>query len=85
MGIPEAELKLWPSVPCHRPRVSVSSPGEDVGGMVLHVLAWEGRAPQDSSLRACILQETRSLHINLLLDWQLPLLLNFSVSGQMVA
>lgn len=42
------------------------------------------KAPQDTSLRACILQEARSLHINLLLGWQLWLLLNFSPSGPVV-
>lgn len=44
----------------------------------------KGNAPQDCSLRACILQEAYSLHINLLLDRQLPLLLKFSLSEPMI-
>lgn len=39
------------------------------------------KAPQDTSLRACILQEAPSLHINLLPDQLLWLLLSFSRSG----
>lgn len=42
------------------------------------------KAPWDTSLRPCILQEAHSLHINLLLDWHLWLLLNFSLSGPVV-
>ena len=42
------------------------------------------RAPENTSLQACILQEASSLHINLLLDWQLQLLINFLVLGPTV-
>lgn len=45
---------------------------------MLRVRAWKGRAPENTSLRACI------LHINLLLDWQLQLLINYLVLGPTV-
>ena len=61
----DLELKLWPFQLCHRLCLCLDL---GVGGGYCMRNPGKEKAPQDTSLRACILQEAPSLHINLLPD-----------------